>query len=408
MLLHLLVQARSQLRAQLRLRAVHVDHGLQAAAADFRRFCRRTARSWRVPLQVVKAQVLLSRGDSVEEAARIARYAALASALRPGELLLTAQHADDQLETLLLALLRGAGPAGLAAMPAAASFASTLMLRPLLTLDRAQLAAHATHHALAWADDPTNAQLRFDRNYLRARVLPLLRERWPQAAKSAGRSAGHSAVAAAALEESARADLELAADGPDVEIAVLNRWSPARRMAALRLWISQRGFQMPELRHMQQILALMEARIDAQPELVLPQYVVRRHGGRLMLGRRPHAHGAAPVASSEHRWSWRRGALQLADGNLEIIADLHGDLDLHKLPSTLLVQHPGASGGRSLRKLMQELDVPDWQRERLPLIRAGTKTPGALLAVADLWLAEGVRSSAASVSRGRIFWRDLR
>lgn len=407
MLLHLLVQARSQLPAQLVLRALHVDHGLQAAAADFRRFCRRTARSWRVPLQAVKAHVQLARGDSVEEAARNARYTALASALRPGELLLTAQHADDQLETLLLALLRGAGPAGLAAMPAAAPFASTLMLRPLLTMDRAQLAAHAARHALAWADDPSNAQLRFDRNYLRARVLPLLRERWPQAAKSAGRSAGHSAVAAAALEESAREDLELAADGPDVEIAVLNRWSQARRMAVLRLWIAQRGFQMPELRHMQQILALMEARIDAQPELVLPQYAVRRHAGRLMLDTQPHAR-SAPDATRVHRWSWRRGALQLADGSLEIVADLHGDLDLHSLPSTLLVQHPGASGGRSLRKLMQELDVPDWQRGRLPLIRAGTKTPGALLAVADLWLAEGLRSSAATVSRGRIFWRDLR
>jgi tRNA(Ile)-lysidine synthase len=407
-LLHLLVQARSQLPAQLVLRAVHVNHGLQAAAADFQRFCRRTARSWRVPLQVVNAQVQLSRGESVEEAARTVRYAALADALRPGELLLTAQHADDQLETLLLALLRGSGPAGLAAMPAAAPFAGTQMLRPLLTMDRAQLAAHAAHHALAWADDPSNGQLRFDRNYLRARVLPLLRERWPQAAKSAGRSAGHSAVAAAVLEESAQRDLEFAADGPDVEIAVLNRWSPARRMAVLRLWIAQRGFQMPELRHMQQILAMMEARIDAQPELALSQYVVRRHGGRLLLEGRSPARSAVPAATRVHRWSWRRGALHLDDGSLEIVADLHGDLDLDRLPSTLLVQHPAASGGRSLRKLMQELDVPDWQRERLPLIRAGTKAPGKLLAVADLWLAQGLRSSAASVSRGRIFWRDLR
>ena len=282
-LLHLLVQAHRQQPAQLGLRAVHVDHGLQAAAANFRRFCRSTARSWRVPLSVVKADVQLKRGESVEEAARTARYAALAAALLPGELLLTAQHADDQLESLLLALMRGAGPAGLAAMPQVAAFGSTSLLRPLLAMERRQLAAYAAEHALSWQEDPSNDQLRFDRNYLRARVLPQLRERWPAVARTASRSAGHCAVAAAALAHSARGDLELAADGPDLEIAVLRRWGPARRAAVLRLWIADRGLRAPELRHVEQIAVLMEARPDAHPELRLPALVVRRRAGRLVL-----------------------------------------------------------------------------------------------------------------------------
>jgi tRNA(Ile)-lysidine synthase len=282
-LLHLLAQARRQQPAQLALRAVHVDHGLQPAAADFRRFCRSTARKWRVPLAVIKADVRLAGGESVEAAARTARYAALAGALLPGELLLTAQHADDQLETLLLALMRGAGPAGLAAMPSAVAFGPTLLLRPLLAQERGQLGAYATRHALPWQDDPSNDQLRFDRNYLRARVLPLLRERWPAVARTASRSAAHCAVAAAALTQSARRDLEAAADGPDLEVAVLRRWAPARRAAVLRLWIADRGLQAPEMRHIEQILLLMDARPDAHPELRLSKLVVRRHAGLLVL-----------------------------------------------------------------------------------------------------------------------------
>jgi tRNA(Ile)-lysidine synthase len=400
-LLHLLVQAARRTPDRLALRAVHVDHGLQPAAADFRKFCRATARSWRLPLAVVRATVRLAPGDSLEEKARDARYTALAHALAPGEVLLTAQHADDQLETLLLALLRGAGPAGLAAMPASADFGSTLLLRPLLAVEHAGLAAYAARNALPWRDDPSNALLRFDRNYLRARVVPALRERWPAVARTAARSAAHCAVAAAAISDAARRDLQGAADGPDLEIAMLRRLVPSRQAAVLRLWITDHGVRVPEARQLEQIARLMDARIDAQPQLRLPGFVVRRHAGRLVLDAGP----AVPaIASAMHRWAWRRGALELAGRQLQIVADPHGDLDLSRLPQQLLVQYPSTPGGRGLRKIMQELAMPEWQRERLPLVFATprTRTP---LAIADCWLAEGLRSTAKSTRRGRIFWR---
>jgi tRNA(Ile)-lysidine synthase len=281
-LLHLLVQAAQRRPALLAVRAVHVNHALQPAAAEFQKFCRRTARAWRVPLAVARVRVNMA-GESLEEAARRARYAALANALGSGELLLTAQHADDQLETLLLALMRGAGPAGLAAMPAAMPFGATQLLRPLLRVEQAELVEYAERHALRWQDDPSNAQLRFDRNYLRARVLPPLRERWPAAARTVSRSAGHCAVAAQALAAAARRDLEAAADGPDLEVAVLRRWSSVRQAAVLRLWIADRGIQAPESRHIEQILLLMNARPDAHPQLRLPALLVRRRAGRLVL-----------------------------------------------------------------------------------------------------------------------------
>jgi tRNA(Ile)-lysidine synthase len=402
-LLHLLTQARRHDR-QLMVRAVHVDHGLQPAAADFRSFCRSTARKWQVQLAVVRADVHSGAGQSVEEAARNARYSALSGALREGEFLLTAQHADDQLETLLLALLRGAGPAGLASMPPATAFGSTLLLRPLLASERTQLAQYAAQNALSWQDDPSNALLRFDRNYLRGRVVPALRERWPAIARTAGRSAGHCAVASAALSRSARLDLESAVDGPDLEIAMLRRLSASRRAAVLRMWIADRGFRMPDLRHLEQIELLMEARIDAQPQLRLPELIVRRHAGRLVLEARSPLRSATP---SLRRWAWRSGALLLPEGRLEIVADCHGDLDLARLPQQLLVQYPSQPGGRSLRKLMQTLEVPEWQREQLPVMSAAGKADEPI-AIADRWILERLRSNAQTVKRGRIFWREGR
>lgn len=282
-LLHLLRRARRLPRARLVLRALHVDHGLQPAAVDFRRFCQRTARQWQLPLAVLKVRVRTGRGESVEQAAREVRRTALGVALAPGELLLTAQHADDQLETLLLALLRGAGPAGLAGMPAAMPLAGSRLLRPLLDRDRAEILAYARAERLQWIDDPTNEEPRFDRNYLRTRVLPLLLSRWPALARTAGRSARHCAAAAAALQAAAMRDLALAADGADLEVAVLRRWSPARRAAVLRAWIQLAGARAPNERHLREIEAMLVARADAHPELRLPDLTLHRQGGRLRL-----------------------------------------------------------------------------------------------------------------------------
>ncbi|MDQ2641708.1 MAG: tRNA lysidine(34) synthetase TilS [Pseudomonadota bacterium] len=274
---------------RIRLRALHVDHGLQPAAAAFRIFCQRTARRWRLPLTVLRVRVDLLPGVSVEQAAREARREALAAALAPGELLLTAQHADDQLETVLLALLRGAGPRGLSGMPAAMPLAGTRLLRPLLQYDRAAIAAYAAAAGLDWVEDPTNADVRFDRNYLRASVLPALRQRWPAAARTALRSARHCASVVATLESLTIRDLAAAADGGGLEIAVLRRFGPARRADVLRAWLQRAGCRAPNERHLHEIEAMMAARRDAHPQLRLPDCVLRRSGGSLTVHLNPLA-----------------------------------------------------------------------------------------------------------------------
>ena len=288
-------------------------------------------------------------------------------------------------------------------MPRATGLGRGQLLRPLLDLPRAALQDYAGQHALQWVEDPTNQLLRFDRNYVRAQVMPSLRLRWPAMTQTIARSARHCASAAAALAELAGADLDAAVDGAGLEMAVLRRWSAPRQLAVLRAWFARAGLRSPESRHLEQIRAMLRARPDAHPLLELPQATVRVHEARLLL-ERPQPAGDPPCGPQ--RWPWRRAALALPDGQLEVQADAHGDLDLARLPAVLQVHStitaPGR--GRSLRKLLQELSVPRWERERLPLLYAGDRP----VAVGDLWLDPDVQARPGSRRRGRFVWRPKR
>src|SRR5215469_12271905 len=198
-------------RARPRLRAVHVDHGLHPNSALWSAHCRALAQSLDVPLHVLTTRVARARGESLEAAARKARYALLEPQLAAGEVLLTAHHEDDQLETVLLQLFRGGGLAGIAAMPELAPFGAGFLARPLLGCTRAQLEEWVRSNALQWVEDDTNSDESLDRNYLRRRILPLVRTRWPGIAGSVARSARHAAEAQRLLEVVARRDVERAA-----------------------------------------------------------------------------------------------------------------------------------------------------------------------------------------------------
>jgi tRNA(Ile)-lysidine synthase len=176
-------------------------------------------------------------------------------------------------------------------------------------------------------------------------------------------------------------------------------------MAVLRAWFARAELKSPETRHLEQILLMLGARSDAHPLLELAETKLRVHGTRLVLDLRKRV---APPPQEPQPWRWRRGALALPRGALAVRADPHGDLDLKRLPGELtlhrLATAPGR--GRSLRKLFQELALPHWEREELPLLYAsGGVTP---LAIADLWLHPDVRSHAGSSQRGRFVWRSLR
>ena len=272
------------------LRALHVNHGLRPAARAWAQHCRALARRLRVPLQVLTTQVARPPGASLEAAARDARYASLAAALKPGEALLLAHHADDQLETVLLQLLRGSGLPGLSAMPAAAPFAPGVAVRPLLSRTRAELEAWVQGQGLTWIEDDSNADETLNRNYLRRQILPLIQARWPSAAAAVARSARHVAEAQSLLERLARTDIERAGYGESLSVKTLRALPPDRLNNALRFWIARAGLRVPDTRRLAEICGpLLKAREDANPFVEWGEEGARvqRQGDLLTLTRRP-------------------------------------------------------------------------------------------------------------------------
>jgi tRNA(Ile)-lysidine synthase len=398
-----------------RLRAIHIDHGLHPDSAAWGRHAARLARSLGVPLVVRAAQVRRARGESLEAAARTLRYRLLADSLGPGEVLLTAHTQDDQLETVLLQLLRGAGVAGIAAMPEITPFAAGSLARPLLSRARAELSEWLRGQGLAWLEDPSNADLGLDRNYLRERVLPQLRARWPGAGATVARAARYAAEAQRLLESLARADVGRASHGARLSVPALRTLSAERRRNALRYWIAAAGLDVPPARRLEEIAGpMLAARADAQPFVEWQGARVQRLAGLLELA----AAGSpspevARAAGGRIIWRWREApvcALGAGCGELAIRAATHGPLDPATLPETLSVRRRRGGerlrplrGGprRALKNLLQEAHVPPAERARLPLLYAGAR----LIAVADLWLDESVQATRASAARARLSWR---
>jgi tRNA(Ile)-lysidine synthase len=413
-----LLAALSQLPGlRRRLRAIHIDHGLHPDSAAWSRHAARLARSLGVPLVVRAAQVRRARGESLEAAARTLRYRLLAEALGRGEVLLTAHTQDDQLETVLLQLLRGAGVAGIAAMPEITAFAAGSLARPLLSRARAELREWLRGQGLVWLEDPSNADLGLDRNYLRERVLPQLRARWPGAGATVARAARYAAEAQRLLDDLARADVGAASHGARLSVPVLRTLSAERRRNALRYWIAAAGLEVPPARRLEEIAApMLAARADAQPFVEWQGARVQRVAGLLELaasGSEAPEAARAPGGRIRWRWRWREApvcALGGGCGELAIRAATHGPLDAATLPETLSVRwrrggerlRPVRGGPRrALKNLLQEAHVPPAQRARLPLLYAGAR----LIAVADLWLDESVQATRASAARARLSWR---
>jgi tRNA(Ile)-lysidine synthase len=412
-LAHALVRARRRLGA---LRLVHVDHGLQAASGDWARHCAKRARAWRVPFETLRARIEVRRGESPEAAARAARYALLAQALQPGEVLVTAQHRDDQVETLLLQLFRGAGVAGLAAMPPIARFGPGRIARPCLETARAEIESYARRRGLTWIEDPSNELTRFDRNFLRHRVLPGIRARWQGVDEAVARSARHMAEAASLLDLLARRDLATCADGAGLNVAALRALPAARRRHALRAFIQRAGLEAPsavKLREMS--VALLAARADAQPAVDWPGGVLRRRSGRLEVAgvSQRLAREHRTTASKSWRWQHEREFLFNEGDSLCLVDDELGPIDLDRLPATLVPR--ARRGGESLRpgprartqalkKLMQAAKLPVETRTRLPLLYAGAR----LVLAGDRWVDASVAANDKSLRRARLIWTHAR
>jgi tRNA(Ile)-lysidine synthase len=375
---------------QFAVRAIHIDHQLQATSVAWREHCVRHCAA--LGISIVCEQVELDRRfpEGVEAAARAARYEAFRRHLQPGEVLLTAHHADDQLETVLLALVRGSGLAGLSAMPVIRSFAAGWHMRPLLEFTRDAVSSWAHSAKLRWINDPSNDHLRFDRNYLRNELLPGLRQRWPAVARSVSRSAAHLAEARELLEAQADADLQRAAVERCLDMRVVRELTSERRRNLLRRWLAGQGARMPSTRKLTALEHdILTAHADRIPEGRWDTIEVHRHGEFLYCD----IARESPASSLITLWTTSKPLLLPCDlGELSLRPAIGVGLALGTLPAELSVRF--RSGGERIRlaghaqrtplkNLLQEAHVLPWWRNRLPLLYAGSE----LVAVADLWTA---------------------
>jgi tRNA(Ile)-lysidine synthase len=373
----------------LPLRAVHIDHGLQAAALRFRQACVELCGPLGVPLSIISVSVNCAPGASIESAARDARYAALAAELKPNECLLTAHHRKDQAETLLLQALRGAGIKGLSAMPPCREFGAGWHVRPLLDVPRDELLEFGAHLAGADLIDPMNEDLRFDRIFLRKTIWPLIEGRWPGAEAALSRTARHLAQAQEQLDLAAAADVARLRDGDALSVTALRALTQGKRVNVVRYWLNQAGAEAPPTARMSEALRqIFEAEEDHQPTIVWGGVALRRYRQRLFL-----TEADPPRLSEVKHWGTApEDSVDLGGrlGSLTWKAQI-GGLAAEALPRSLLVRR--RSGGETLKParsadtqtvqhLCQSHGVLPWMRDALPLVFAGD----ALIAVADLWL----------------------
>ena len=402
------------------LRALHVHHGLHSDAGDWAAHCLQICAGLGIDCDIAKVTVERNSGLGLEAAARLARRDVFASVLRTGQTLALAQHRDDQAETFLLRALRASGPDGLASMRPWRRFAAGWMWRPLLDTPRAALLGYAQAQRLTWIEDPSNRDTAFDRNFLRHRVLPLLRERWPQADAAFARAATLAAQSSALLGAQDAEMLAAVREASDDSLSVvaLRSLPAAQRARVLRRWVSDRGWPPLPAEGVARIEADLigaDAARDRMPRFAWHGAEIRRW--------RDGLYAIQPGYGIDAGWSclWDGSApLMLPNGDCLQLIGVSG------FPSPLVV-HARRGGERilladrgdhhhSLKHVLQERGIPPWERMRMPLIstiesstvesstvESSTFESGILLAAGDVIRSAGFEHWMHS-QRAQLVW----
>lgn len=371
------VLARLQKHMHFQLGALHVNHQLSPNAASWARFCRALCRSRGIDCRVRKVHV--DEGNSIERAARDARYAALLSA--KADHVALAHNRDDQAETVLLQLLRGAGVRGLASMPIVRRQAQSCLLRPLLDVTRREIEVYARRRKLDWVNDESNLDRRYTRNWLRSEILPLIEMRVPAYRETLTRAAGHMASSAALLDDLARLDAAGAVENGRLRVDALRALSAPRAGNLLRFLIAASGWHMPDAQRLSEALRqATTAAHDAAVAVNLGACELRRHGAFVYLL------PADSVTPTEGVVAWRgerRVALPFTDGVLTMERRKGEGLSLARLQSEPVTIRRRRGGERlqtddkrprrTVKNLLQEAGVPPWERERVPFIYSGER-----------------------------------
>ncbi len=393
-LLALCVEQQSALG--FKLQAIHINHQVSAHAAKWADFCKSLCLTHNIQFIEKKVEIDHQSESGFEAEARQKRYAALASCLAKDDVLLTAHHQDDQAETLLLQLLRGAGPKGLSAMPVTKTLGHGLLARPLLSVTREALRDYAESMKLAWVDDESNTNKSYSRNYLRHDVLPVLTKRFPKAIQALARSANHCAESQALLEEYALSLLKEVEDkaANHLSITKLRALTLPQQRLVVRTWLAQQNVVLPDTIKMDVIChEIIIAGSDRNPCLTLANgYQIRRFRDALCLVQPL----PAVLPSSPYSWQLPDNLTIAGIGTLCAQSKISEGIAAHFPTVTVKFRAGGemiwmAKRGRhSLKKMLQEWSVPIWMRERLPLLFIGEE----LVAVVGYFIDDRYKAKA--------------
>ncbi|UVV65478.1 tRNA lysidine(34) synthetase TilS [Glaesserella parasuis] len=379
-LLHLFAQARQALN--LKLRAIHIHHGLSPNADSWATFCEQLCEQWAIPLTVCKVQVQGKQG--LEANARTARYQAIQQHIQRNEMLATAHHLDDQVETFFLVLKRGSGIQGLGAMQAVSFLQNIAIFRPLLSFNKTDILAYAEQHQLEWIEDESNFNTDFDRNFLRQTALPLLNQRWQQFNQMVARSSQHCAEQQQLIEELLHPELASRLQNGGLDITGFEHFSLLKQQQLVRLWLTQAHLAMPSVAQLEQIIQhLILARADKNPQVKLEQHLIRRYQQQIFItpiqAETDDFDLELPPQSEEIQLPTSIGIVQR--NGTEIIYKISGKSHRLLLPEALQqtplrltnrypskVQCYGKTYREEMKKIWQENRIPVWLRGRVPII----------------------------------------
>jgi tRNA(Ile)-lysidine synthase len=362
----------------------HVNHGLSTNALSWQTFAEQECFKINLPLKICQVNVQAQAQQSLEALARDARYQALHSIYNKPAIIITGHHSDDQAETFLLALKRGSGLKGLSAMATETYQAGHLLLRPLLSISRVEIIDYAKKHDLTWVEDESNTDNSFDRNFIRNDIMPLLVNRWPSMAKTVNRSSEHCREGQLLLNELAAEDLcicQLKAKSLAVE--PLSQLSQSRFNNLIRYFLEQNNCLMPSTEQLAQLRRQLNANDDKNPAVKLGEYYLRRYKQALYL-----------TVDFDDVSGWQAIVTQSEAENVIELPNCLGKLHFLKsanskaqegchrvtLPSkerkiTIRFNHDNPiclpdyrHHSRSLKKVLQELNIPPWQRKRIPFL----------------------------------------
>lgn len=393
-----LLHALCALQLPVKLQALHINHQISPYADHWQLQCANYCAALGIPFHAEQVKVV-NTGKGIEDAARAARYGVFERYLANQDVLLTAHHADDQAETLLLRLMRGAGPRGLAAMAPQRALGAGVLHRPLLGFARLELEAYAQAHQLTWVEDESNGDIHYDRNFLRTQVMPLLHQRWPHFKRKWQQTSELCAANEGLVEALAQQDLlalgvKTERLGSSVALTDFLSLAEARQQNVLRYWLRTHGFTIPEQTHWQQLARqLHSARTDMEMDVSWGNVSLRVYQQRLYALPLAFFTEAAPSVSVLLDTANRHIALPW--GTLVIAyTDTEAADRLKRLPGTLRIAY--RQGGerckparrqhsQTLKRLLQEYGVEPWLRAKIPLVYCGDE----LVAVGDLWVCAG-------------------